>query len=110
MSFRETCCLLDLQEGRIDLSELENLLSEQIRPNTSLIYIQRSRGYSGKSISARTLEAFMDVKRKGGIFAPWWITAVRVYRHGGAPSLGVSLTVGSLIKNPGRTCVWALTR
>lgn len=104
VSFRETCCLLDLQEGRIDLSELENLLSEQIRPNTSLIYIQRSRGYSArKSISARTLEAFMDVKRRGWPHLCTMVDNCYCEFTGTVepPSLGVSLTVGSLIKNPG---------
>lgn len=104
VKYRECSCLVDFESGTIDSSTLENQLEKHISPGTTLILIQRSRGYSHrKTISMASLEVFMEIINRRW---PHVITFVDncyceftdVYEP---PALGVSITAGSLIKNPG---------
>jgi cystathionine beta-lyase family protein involved in aluminum resistance len=104
ITYRETDCLSLYEEGRIDMDAVEADLSSKIRSETRVLYIQRSRGYSArKSISVSSLLEFMGlVKRR---WPGLWTMVDNCYCEFTGqvepPMLGVSLTVGSLIKNPG---------
>ena len=89
-----------LPNGRVDLEAMK----ERIRPDTKMVYIQRSRGYSLRP----TLTA-ADLKEIAGLahtLAPSCIVMldncygefVEIEAPG---SLGIDLMAGSLIKNPG---------
>lgn len=104
VSYKECSCLLDHQEGRLDLFELEQALHAAIGPATKVILVQRSRGYSSRqSISVETLEAFTR------LLSERWPSVLTVadncycefVQDREPPSAGISLTAGSLIKNPG---------
>lgn len=104
ITYREIGCLCDFEEGRIGKDDLEASLAKEIGPRTSLLYIQRSRGYTArKSVSMGSLRSFMAVKqgRWPGIRTIVDNCYCEFTETAEPPSLGVSLTVGSLIKNPG---------
>jgi cystathionine beta-lyase family protein involved in aluminum resistance len=104
VSCRETSCLLDYQEGRMDLAGLEQGLAQSVTVRTRLILVQRSRGYSArKSITMEALEAFMRLKtqRWPGVLTVADNCYCEFAQHREPPSVGVSITAGSLIKNPG---------
>jgi len=104
ITYRETDCLLKYEEGHMGMDSVEADLAGKLRSNTKVIYIQRSRGYTArKSISISSLREFMRlVKSK---YPGLWTLVDNCYcEFTGTvepPMLGVSLTVGSLIKNPG---------
>ena len=102
--YRECSCLVDYETSAIDKHALESQLEKHVTRDTTLILIQRSRGYTHrKTISMKSLREFMDIINRRW---PSVITFVDncycefadVYEP---PSLGVSITAGSLIKNPG---------
>ncbi|MGI6620523.1 MAG: methionine gamma-lyase family protein [Bacillota bacterium] len=104
VKYRETSCLVDFESGLIGGDDLERILAEQIAQENTVIYIQRSRGYSSrKTISMESLKVLMAIVNRRW---PEAVTLVDncyceftdVYEP---PALGVSLTAGSLIKNPG---------
>lgn len=104
VDYREVSSLLDYQEGRIGLSQLERQVEEALTPRTKVIHIQRSRGYSlRKSIFISTLEAFLELQRRR--WPGLLVTVDNCYceftQEKEPPALGASLTAGSLIKNPG---------
>ncbi|HHY76083.1 MAG TPA: hypothetical protein GX500_04790 [Firmicutes bacterium] len=104
ITYREIDCLLRYEEGSIGIDSVEQELADNLRSNTKVIYIQRSRGYTPrKSISVGSLQDFMGVVREK--FPGIWTIVDNCYcEFTGTvepPMLGVSLTVGSLIKNPG---------
>lgn len=89
-----------LPDGRVDLGAMK----ERISPDTKMVYIQRSRGYSLRP----TLTA-ADLKEIAGLahsLAPSCIVMLdNCYGEFVEPeapgSLGIDLMAGSLIKNPG---------
>lgn len=104
VKYHECSCLVDFESGLIDGSEMENVLAEHIVEDNTVIFIQRSRGYSSrKTISMESMKTFMEILNRRW---PNVLTLVdncyceftHVYEP---PSLGVSITAGSLIKNPG---------
>lgn len=104
ITYRETDCLLKYEEGQIGMDSVEADLLSNVRSNTRVLYIQRSRGYTArKSISIASLREFMRLVK-----VKWpglWTLVDNCYCEFTGPyeppMLGVSLTVGSLIKNPG---------
>ncbi|NLA60017.1 MAG: hypothetical protein GX863_02820 [Firmicutes bacterium] len=104
ITYRETDCLLKYEEGHIGMDAVEADLFEKLRSNTKVIYIQRSRGYTArKSISMASLREFMRLV-KSKCRGLWTLVDNCYCEFAGPlepPMLGVSLTVGSLIKNPG---------
>ncbi len=104
ITYRETNSLLLYEEARIGMDEVEADLAEKIRDNTRVIYIQRSRGYTArKSISMSSLSEFVRLVRNKwpGIFTVVDNCYCEFTGTVEPPVLGISLTVGSLIKNPG---------
>lgn len=104
VSYAESDVLLDYQDGKIDLRHMEEHLENIVRPETKVIFIQRSRGYQlRKTVSLSALE---DAVR---IISTRWpeidVVVDNCYCEFTGPveppSLGASLTLGSLIKNPG---------
>lgn len=104
IEYRETSCLIDFEAGAIDEDMLRQELERSITSSTRLVLIQRSRGYSHrKTISIASLGTFMELVRNKW---PHIITFVdNCYCEFTdvlePPALGVSITAGSLIKNPG---------
>ena len=104
VTYREVPALREYQEGNVDLAELERQTASAITPQTKLIVIQRSRGYSPrKTVSIASLEAFLAIKER---LWPHILTLVdncycEFSQDREPPSVGASLTAGSLIKNPG---------
>ncbi len=104
ISYSESSCLIDFETEIIDKDSLEAELENHITPRTRLILIQRSRGYSHrKTVSMSSLKQFMEVVNRRW---PNIITFVdncycEFTDSYEPPVLGVSITAGSLIKNPG---------
>ncbi len=104
VTYAETEALSLCQEGVIDEGEMEHLLAHAVTPKTKLFMVQRSRGYSSrKTISMKTLERFMDIVKRRW---PKILTFVdncycEFAEDKEPPALGITLTAGSLIKNPG---------
>jgi cystathionine beta-lyase family protein involved in aluminum resistance len=104
VTYRETSCLLDYQEGKVDLAGLERGLAQAVTAKTRVVFIQRSRGYTArKGLSIETLEAFMRLTARNW---PGILTVVdncycEFVQDREPPSVGASVTAGSLIKNPG---------
>ncbi len=104
VSYRELPTLVEYQEGRIGLSELEQRVAEAVTPATRVIMVQRSRGYtSRKSITMEALEAFLEIakRRWPGVLTMVDNCYCEFVQDREPPSAGASLTAGSLIKNPG---------
>ena len=102
--YRETPCLLEFEENKIDAAELERSLAQHISRQTKAIFIQRSRGYSRrKSISTGTLRKFMEImdRRYPDILTIVDNCYCEFTDTVEPPALGISMTAGSLIKNPG---------
>ncbi len=89
-----------LPDGRVNLEAMK----ERVRPDTKMVYIQRSRGYSLRpSLRASELKEIADLAHK---LAPSCIVMLDncygEFVEKEAPgSLGIDLMAGSLIKNPG---------
>lgn len=104
VKYRESSCLVDFEAGIIDKDTLETKLENYISPETGLILIQRSKGYSHrKTISMPALKQFMEIiNRKWPNIVTFvdncYCEFTDVYEP---PVLGASITAGSLIKNPG---------
>jgi len=104
VTYREVSWLAHYQEGKLDPCGLERGIADAVTPSTKVMFIQRSRGYSArKSISMEALETFMGIKERRW---PAVLTLVdncycEFAQDRDAPAAGVSLTAGSLIKNPG---------
>ncbi len=104
ISYKETEALSMYQAGSITKEEMESLLKHTITPKTKLLMIQRSRGYSNrKTITMETLAAFMETINRQW---PHILTFVdncycEFTETLEPPVFGVTLTAGSLIKNPG---------
>jgi len=104
ISYKETGALLEYQEGRISLSELETKVEEALTARTKVVMVQRSRGYtSRKSVTMETLERFLALATEKW---PALYTVVdncycEFAQDREPPAAGASLTAGSLIKNPG---------
>lgn len=104
VSYRESRCLLDYQAGALSEDGLERALEEEIRDNTRLILIQRSRGYSArKSLALDSVGTLSRIARRRW---PHVITLVdncycEFVERDEPPSVGADLAAGSLIKNPG---------
>jgi len=104
VSYRETSILVDFETGKADQQSLEQRLAEEIQPSTKVLFIQRSRGYSlRKSISLKTLRSLFAITEKRW---PHLFTVVdncycELVDTAEPPLLGATLTLGSLIKNPG---------
>ncbi|HHW26325.1 MAG TPA: hypothetical protein GXX23_03170 [Firmicutes bacterium] len=104
VEYRETDALTLYQEGAIGLSELEERLDAAIGHKTRVAMLQRSRGYSlRKPISITCMKDFMGIMRR-----KWPHVIIMVdncycefVEASEPPELGATLTVGSLIKNPG---------
>jgi cystathionine beta-lyase family protein involved in aluminum resistance len=104
IAYRETDSLLLYEEARVGMDEVEADLAEKIRDHTKVIYIQRSRGYTArKSISLSSLTEFARLVRKKwpGVFTVVDNCYCEFTGTAEPPVAGISLTVGSLIKNPG---------
>ena len=104
VTYREISALRGYQEGKVDLAELEIRTAAAVTAATKVIVIQRSRGYSPhKTVSVASLEAFLAVAQRRW---PHVLTLVdncycELSQDREPPSVGASLTAGSLIKNPG---------
>ena len=104
VAYRETSCLVDFETGAIDEDSLSKQLEEHITSKTRLVLIQRSRGYSHrKTISMVCLGEFMAIlNRKWPDILTFvdncYCEFTDVWEP---PTLGVTVTAGSLIKNPG---------
>ncbi len=104
ISYKETEALSLYQAGSITKGEMESLLADCITTKTKLLMVQRSRGYSSrKTITMETLGEFMDMVNKRW---PRILTFVdncycEFAENLEPPVFGVTLTAGSLIKNPG---------
>ena len=102
--YRKTDALTRYQEGALGLLDLERQLDMVIGERTSVVAVQRSRGYSEKRpISMRCLEDFMNIMKRRW---PQVQTLVdncycEFVEPSEPPKLGVTLTAGSLIKTPG---------
>lgn len=104
VSYGETQCLTDFEAGKITKEGLEQALERAILPSTRVIFIQRSRGYSSRpSISMESLGAFMEIKQRRWPSILTLVDNCYCEFTGPAepPALGVTVTAGSLIKNPG---------
>jgi len=104
INYRETSCLVQFESGVIDEKELESELAKMVTASTKVIFIQRSRGYTNrKTTSIPVLKKFMEIKEKN------WPSILTIVDNCYCefadtlepPALGITLTVGSLIKNPG---------
>ncbi|MGI6660543.1 MAG: methionine gamma-lyase family protein [Bacillota bacterium] len=104
VGYRECSCLVDFESGLIDSNDLENALAQHITQDNTVILVQRSRGYSSrKTISMESLKRFMEIvgRRWPNVMTfvdNCYCEFTDVYEP---PALGVSITAGSLIKNPG---------
>ncbi len=89
-----------LPDGRVDLDAMK----ERIKPDTKMVYIQRSRGYSLRpTLTAADLK---EIAALAHSLAPSCIVMLDncygEFVENEAPgSLGIDLMAGSLIKNPG---------
>lgn len=104
VTYSEASCLLDYQEGRLDLPGLEHGLAQALTTRTRVVLVQRSRGYSPrKSISIEVLEALtrLMARKWPGVLTVADNCYCEFAQDKEPPSVGVSVTAGSLIKNPG---------
>ena len=104
VSYRESPCLLDYAEGKLESGDLERVLEQEMRDNTKVILIQRSRGYSTrKSLPLESVRSLVEIVR--GKWPHVFTVVDNCYSEfvqtAEPPSVGASLTAGSLIKNPG---------
>ena len=91
---------VELREGRIDVSAVE----EKIRPNTTLIIAQRSRGYAWRK--SLMPDAFSELAERIHTRYPGIRLMVdncygEFVRETEPSDYGADICVGSLIKNPG---------
>lgn len=104
VGYRKTDALTRYQEGALGLLDLERQLDTVISEKTSLVAIQRSRGYSDKRpISMGCLEDFMGIMKRRWPHVQTLVDNCycEFVESSEPPKLGVTLTAGSLIKNPG---------
>lgn len=104
VSYNVSSCLLDYETGHLSELGLEEALDQAVNSRTRVVFVQRSRGYSLRpAISMKTLATFT------GILARRWprmLTLVdncycEFVEEKEPSSLGITVTAGSLIKNPG---------
>jgi cystathionine beta-lyase family protein involved in aluminum resistance len=103
ISFRFTDALSHYVQGDMTLRTAIEEIKQAVGDRTSLLYLQRSRGYSQKkAVSMDHLAKFIPALRTE-ISIPIMVDNCYcefVEEHE-PPSVGIDLTVGSLIKNPG---------
>lgn len=104
VSYNVSSCLLDYETGHLSEPGLEEALGQAVNSRTRVIFIQRSRGYSVRpAISMKTLETFTRIlaKRWPGILTLVDNCYCEFVEEKEPPSVGIAVTAGSLIKNPG---------
>lgn len=104
VKYKESTSLIDFETGVIDEFDLIANLKALVSPQTSLILIQRSRGYSHrKTISIESIKKISEIL--GMLYPSVPVFVDNCYCEFTdplePPAVGIAVTAGSLIKNPG---------
>ena len=102
--YKESACLIDFESGVIDECGLKNCLETSVSRETSLIFIQRSRGYAHRqTISIESIQKVSEILN--ALYPSLPIFVDNCYCEFTnpiePPGVGATITAGSLIKNPG---------